>query len=179
MPNQEIAAKRYAEAVFDIAREQQAFDRWRADLQAVAGVFGDPEMLGLLENAKLAVAAKTDLLRRTLTGVSPVAFNFAQLLVRRRRENLAQQIADAFNTMLDEHRGIAHAEVTTAVAVSDEERRLIVERLSQLTGKNVDVQTHVDPRIIGGMIARVGDHLIDGSTRTRLHMLRQRLETGR
>src|SRR5947209_4301631 len=117
MPNQEIAAKRYAGAVFGLARSENALDRWRAELQTIAGVFSEPEMLGLLGNAKVPVSTKTEMLQRTLTGVSPMALNFAQLLVRRRRENLAQQVADAFGVMVDEHMGIAHADVTTAVQV--------------------------------------------------------------
>ncbi len=175
----EIAATRYAEAVFGIARDQQTLDQWRADLQTIGAVFSDPEVLGLLENATVPVAAKEDVLRRTLVGISPLALNYARLLVERRRFTLAPQIADDFRALADDYLGLAHAEVTTVVDVDDNEKRLIAERLSQITGKKVDVQIRVDPAILGGMIARVGDTLIDGSTRTRLQALRRRLEVAR
>jgi F-type H+-transporting ATPase subunit delta len=175
----EIAATRYAEAVFGIAREQRTIDRWQSDLQTVGAVFSNPEVLGLLENATVPAAAKEDVLQRTLAGVSPLALNFARLLVRRRRYSLAPQVADDFRALADEYLGIAHAEVTTVVDVDDNEKRLIAERLSQITGKKVDVQIRIDPSILGGMIARVGDTLIDGSTRTRLQALRRRLEVAR
>jgi F-type H+-transporting ATPase subunit delta len=175
----EIAARRYAEAVFQIARDQGTLDQWRADLQTIAGVFADPEVLGLLENANVPHEAKEDVLDRTLQEVSPLALNFARLLVQRRRVALAPQVADVFRELADAYLGIAHAEVTTAVDVDGNERRLIAQRLSQLTGKHVDVHTHSDPAILGGMVARIGDRLIDGSTRTRLQMLRRRLETAR
>ncbi len=175
----EIAATRYAEAVFGIAREQRTIDRWQSDLQTVGAVFSNPEVLGLLENATVPAAAKEDVLQRTLAGVSPLALNFARLLVQRRRYALAPQVADDFRALADEYLGIAHAEVTTVVDVDDNEKRLIAERLSQITGKKVDVQIRIDPSILGGMIARVGDTLIDGSTRTRLQALRRRLEVAR
>lgn len=175
----EIAARRYAEAVFQIARDSGSLDAWRLDLQTVAAVFADSEVLGLLENAAVPEAAKGEVLKRTLQGVSPLAMNYAQLLVQRRRVALAPQVADYFRTLADAYQGIAHAEVTTAVDVDDNERRLIAERLSQLTGKRVDVQTHTDPNILGGMVARIGDRLIDGSARTRLQLLRRRLESAR
>jgi F-type H+-transporting ATPase subunit delta len=78
--------------------------------------------------------------------------------------------------MLDDRRGIAHATVTTAVALSDEERRAVTGKLSSITGKQVDITSVVDESIIGGVVARIGDQLIDGSTRTRLLALKRRLE---
>jgi F-type H+-transporting ATPase subunit delta len=175
----EIAAKRYAEAVFQIARDSQSLSAWRADLQAIGGVLGEPEILALLESGKVPEPAKFDLLRRSLAGVSPLALNFAMLLVQRRRVALAPQVTDFYFEMADNYLGIAHAEVTTAVPVSAEEQQLIAEQLSRITGKKVDVQMRTDPSIIGGMIAKIGDRLIDGSTRSRLIALRSRLEVAR
>src|ERR1700722_11788730 len=95
----EIAAKRYAEAVFQIARDTQSLDRWRADLQSIAAVFGDPEVLGMLESGKVPQSAKDDMLIRTLAGVSAEALNYARLLVQRRRSALAPQVALYFDEM--------------------------------------------------------------------------------
>lgn len=179
MPERNIAAKRYAEAVFGIAREHDTFDQWLRDLQSVAGVFGDEQAFGLLGNARVPESAKTDLLRRTLAGVSPEAMNFARLLVQRGRVGLAPGVVTYFREMVDNFRNVAHADVTTAVPVSAEEKRFIEARLSELMHKTVTADTRVDPRIIGGVIARVGDRLIDGSTRTRLIALWHRLEAAR
>jgi F-type H+-transporting ATPase subunit delta len=172
----EIAAKRYAEAVFQIARDARTLDQWRSDLQAIAAVFGDAQMLGLLENARVPEQAKLGAVSRTLAGISPLAMNFARLLIERRRVTLAPRVADDFRTLMDAYLGLAHAVVTTAVEVDDNEKQLIAAQLSRLTGKQVDVQLRVDPAILGGMVARVGDRLIDGSARTRLRALRSRLE---
>jgi F-type H+-transporting ATPase subunit delta len=78
--------------------------------------------------------------------------------------------------MMDAHLNLAHAIVTTAVPLADDERSAIAARLSAMTGKQVDVTSVVDEAIIGGVVARIGDQLIDGSTRTRLLALKRRLE---
>ena len=81
----------------------------------------------------------------------------------------------AFQEKVDERLNIAHATVTTAVPLADDERAAVAAKLSSLTGKQVDVTSVVDESIIGGVIARVCDQLIDGSTRSRLVALKRRL----
>src|SRR5437764_15254678 len=102
----EIAGKRYAEAAFQVAREQGTIARWRTDLQAIAGVFAEPEVLGLLESPKVPESAKEGVLSRTLTGSSPQAMNLARLLIQRRRVALAPQVAEDFGAMADDYLGI-------------------------------------------------------------------------
>jgi F-type H+-transporting ATPase subunit delta len=179
VPAREIAAKRYAEAVFSLAREKGDLDRWALDLETIAGTFADPQLFALLENSRVPEATKNEMLTRSLGAIAPLALNFAKLLVQKQRAGLAADVADYFRQMVDEDRGIVHAEVTTAIAVSDDEQRLIRQRLSAMTNKDVRVQMRIDPAIIGGVVARIGDRLIDGSTRTRLIALRHRLESAR
>ena len=102
--------------------------------------------------------------------------NLVRVLNERNKLMLARGIQTAFQEMVDERLGIAHATVTTAVQLSDEERNAIAAKLSSMTGKRVDVTAVVDESIIAGVIARIGDQLIDGSTRTRLIALKRRLE---
>ena len=83
---------------------------------------------------------------------------------------------DEDQALYEEDRGIAHASVRTAVAMSDGEQEALVKRLSDMTGKSILIEAEVDPQIIGGMVVRIGDRLIDGSTRTRLITLRRRLQ---
>jgi F-type H+-transporting ATPase subunit delta len=179
VPAREIAAKRYAEAVFSLAREKGDLDRWAADLETIAGTFADPELFALLENSRVPEATKEGMLQRTLGAISPLALNFAKLLVQRRRVSLAPDVAAFFREMLDAERGIVHAEVTTAVPVDAAEQSFIQQRLAAMLHKDVRIEMRVDSSIIGGVVARVGDRLIDGSTRTRLIALRHRLETAR
>jgi F-type H+-transporting ATPase subunit delta len=107
--------------------------------------------------------------------VPPIARNLAKLLIQKSRSRGARAIANSFNALADEHAGIAKAEITTAVPISDAQRAGIETQLSRTLGKTVTATSAVDPSLIGGLIVRVGDQLIDGSVRTRLRLLRKEL----
>jgi F-type H+-transporting ATPase subunit delta len=170
------AARRYAEAVFELAQESGSLDQWKDDLDVLANVAGDGGALGVLENIKTPMEDRLGLLDRALTGMSPLAQNLARLLVSRRRFSLVPQIATIYGEMLDDQRGVVRAEAITAVPLSDDERDAIVDRLRAMTGaRDIRIESRVDPSIIGGLIVRVGDQLIDGSTRSRLVQLRRQL----
>jgi len=178
MPARSASARRYAEAVFSIADESNTLDAWSRDLRALTDLVGDREAGALLGSNRVPRAEKMRLLTAALEGsVSPLAMNLVRLLEDRGKLALAPQIQQAFLEMADDRRGLAHAVVTTAVALSDDERLAVEQRLSQVTGKRVDVTAVVDPAIMGGLVARIGDHLIDGSTRSRLLALKRRIRT--
>jgi F-type H+-transporting ATPase subunit delta len=172
----EAAAKRYAQAAFAVALEYEEVERWAEDLDALATLMGEPRAAAFLESDKVADVEKRALLEAALADVNPRAMNLAQLLVDKHRADLADQIRQEFHELLDEHRGIARATVTTAVPMSEDETRTAAARLSEITGKQVIVQQRVDPDILGGLIAKIGDTLIDGSVRSRLTALKRQLE---
>jgi len=119
--------------------------------------------------------AKEEFLRRIAGDPQEQVWNLVRLLSSKSRLELLPQIAVEFQAMLDDHRGIAYADVVTAVSMNDEEQRAMVARLSEITGKQVRLRTFEDPEILGGLIAKVGDRLIDGSTRSKLAALKRRL----
>jgi F-type H+-transporting ATPase subunit delta len=169
-------ARRYAEAVYAIAGDTGTYDQWRADLHSIATLVQIPDVAAFLRSTRPSDADKRTLIQRSLD-VAPLAMNLALLLLKRGRLHLAPQIARLYDAMLDRANGIEHARVVTAVPLGDEERQAIADRLRVLTGaREVQIETEVDPSIIGGMIARIGDRLIDGSTRTRLLQLKRTLE---
>ena len=171
------SARRYAEAVFDLAAEQDALDQWGNDLATIAGFVGEADVAKVLGSSRVPSSEKVRLLSAGLERslFSPQAWNLVRLLEQRGKLALAPEIQRAYQAMADERRGVAHATVTTAVSLSDDERRAITERLSQITGRQVDVTPVIDERIIGGLVARIGDQLIDGSTRSRLVALKRRI----
>jgi F-type H+-transporting ATPase subunit delta len=172
------SARRYAEAVFALAEESNTIDQWSGDLLTIANFADEPEVAGIINSNKVPRDQKMRLLDAGLKAyVNPLAMNLVGLLAQRGKVAIARQIQIAFQEMVDAKRGIAHAVVTTAVALADNERAEIATKLSTLTGKNVDVTTVVDPSIIGGIIARIGDKLVDASTRSRLQALKRSLET--
>jgi F-type H+-transporting ATPase subunit delta len=174
------SARRYAEAIFDLARERDALDAWARDLDAVAAFVSEADVARVLGAARVPREEKLRLLAAGLErDVSPLAMNLVRLLAQRDRLQLAPSIREEFAAMADEYRGIAHATVTTAVPLSEDEQRAVRERLSQITGKRIEVTSQVDESIIGGVVARIGDQLIDGSTRTKLVALKRRLSEAR
>ena len=177
MASRAISARRYAEAIFELASQSNTLDNWRADLRTITEFVSDGDVSRLLASSRVPRADKIKLLRAGLEkAVSPLAWNLVQLLEQRGKAPLAPAILDAFQGMVDDSRNVAHAVVTTAVPLADDEKAAIASRLSSITGKQVDVTSVVDEAIIGGMVARIGDQLIDGSTRSRLVALKRRLE---
>ncbi len=176
------SARRYAEAVFELAVEPgpagpaDTIDAWSRDLQTIADFASEADVARVLESGRVPASEKLRLVTAALEPhVSALAMNLVKLLAARNKLHVSRQIFEAFRERADDHRGIAHATVTTAVPLADGERQAIATRLSTLTGKRVDVTPVVDEAIIGGVVARIGDQLIDGSTRTKLIALKRRL----
>jgi len=174
----DIAAKRYAQAAFAVALEQGDPERWLGDLDALSELVAQPEAAAVLQSDRVPYAEKEILLKAALPDVAPAVLNLARLLVAKRRIRLAPQVREEFGNLLDAYRGRARATVTTAVPLSDGQKAEVAERLGQITGKTVSVEERVDPEIVGGLVARVGDTLIDGSTRSKLVALKKSLRGG-
>jgi F-type H+-transporting ATPase subunit delta len=172
----EVAAKRYAQAAFEIAAQSGDFAAWRSALGRIAAFMSETDPARLLENSRVAFETKHQLVNAALNDLPPLPLNLAHLLVNKGRTSLAPQIGEQFNSLVEERQGIARALVTTAVPLSDVERGSLATRLQQSTGGQVQIQTRVEPAIIGGLIVQIGDKLFDGSTRARLAALKESLE---
>ena len=168
-------ARRYAQAVFEIARQSQTYDLWERDLATLNAVVADPVTSGFLKSPKVGESEKRALLDKALEDGQPEARRLAALLLERRRIDSVPGIFEEYGSLVLEEKGIVIANVTTAVPLDSEGEQLIQQRLSQLVGKDVQLQTHVDPAIIGGLVARIGDNLIDGSVANQLRRLHERL----
>jgi F-type H+-transporting ATPase subunit delta len=171
-------ARRYAQAVFDIARERNELDRWQSDLEKIATLADDAELIALLENPKVRFEDKAKILAKGLGDINPLALNLVYLLVTRGRFGMVADIADEYQRLLYSYRGMEQAEVTTAVELDADERRKLEERLEAVVGKKVVLKSSVDPSVLGGIVARIGGKLLDGSTRSRLMALKKALASG-
>jgi F-type H+-transporting ATPase subunit delta len=168
-------ARRYAQAVFDIAREKKELDRWQSDLNKVAGLGADAAVMELLENPRIPFEAKAKLLSENLGDIDPLVLNLVYLLMTRGRLGMLGDIAYEYQVLLDGYHGIERAEVTTAIALDDEDEKKLAEQLAAVVGKKVVVETKVDKGLIGGVVARVGGKLLDGSTISKLTAMRKAL----
>jgi F-type H+-transporting ATPase subunit delta len=168
-------ARRYAQAVFEIARDSRTFDAWESELSILNAVMSDPVTRGYLESPKQSEEDKRALLDKALENAQPEAKRLTSLLLERRRLSAVPDIYEQYQTLLLAEKGIVIADVTTAVPLDAAGEKMIQQQLSELVGKEVEIRTQVDPAIIGGMVARIGDNLIDGSVSSQLRRLHERL----
>jgi F-type H+-transporting ATPase subunit delta len=178
MARPSTAARRYAEAAFEIALRDGTVETWRRELDAAAGILGDPTVLRALENP--AISLET---RRTLTAplegaVSRQVFNLILLMVRRGRIEALPRVAADFRRLDDLRNHVTTAIATSATPLKPAEVSALTSRLEQMTGGRVELDLQVDPSLLGGLSVRVGDRLIDGSVRGRLDRLRNQLVSG-
>jgi F-type H+-transporting ATPase subunit delta len=172
-------SRRYAEAAFGLAVEEKTVDEWLKDLRLIAEYFSDHRLVFLLGEPNIQFTRKELVVKDLLSGkVQPQALNLALLLVERRLVELAPRVRDEFERKYNEYHNQTPARLTTAMPIDDETRSRVQAELQRLTGKRILLDEQVDPSILGGAIARVGDTLIDGSVRRRLQLLRQQMARG-
>ena len=168
-------AKRYAQAVFQIAQQSGEYDKWLSDLETLGSLKKDNIYYKALEDPALTYEGKARLLRELFSGISPMAVNLVSLLIERRILGILPGIRQEFQGLLDAYRGIERATVSTAIPLDDDERRQLEDRLENVTGKKVAVTTTVNPALIGGIVVRFGGKLLDGSTRSKLEALKREI----
>ena len=155
-----VYANRYAQAVFRMALEANELNVWQSDLR------------------KMASMARDEALFATLGEISPGAMLLVCMLAAKGRLGLIEDISDQYQELLDGHRGVEGAEiaeVTTAIPLDDEYKLKLAQRITDLVGRPVVLRASVDAGVVGGIIIRVGDKLIDGSIRSRLTALKREL----
>jgi len=173
------AARRYAEAAFQIATRDGRVEQWQDRLDALAGLLADERVDRLVGNPALPQEERERVLREALAWpADEPAFNLVRLLVRRGRTRLAPAIAREYRRLVQRSSGIVPARVTSATALSEAEEAAIRDRLEAMTGGHIDLAVELDPSLIGGVAVRIGDRMIDASVRGRLERLRERLVTG-
>ena len=169
-------ARRYAEAMFDLARKYDTLDPTGKDLQEIAQVFANRKISYLLREPKIPARRKEDALRAALKGrVKDMSLNLALLLVQRELVEYMVNISAAYDQLMLDYRNEAIADVTTATEVNPVQRLEIERALAERTGKTIIMKPHVDPSILVGVISVVLYFIIVGSVRYRLNLLEQQL----
>ena len=179
MARRSSAARRYAEAAFEVAMRDGSLEPWRAELDLAAAIIGDERTLKVLANPAISGDRRATALGELLEGrVSQPVQNLIQFMLRRRRIEDVPRVAAEFRRLDDDRQGITHATATSAAPLTPDETRALTERLEQSTGGRIALDTEVDPSLLGGLVVRVGDLLMDGSVRGRLERLRNQLISG-
>lgn len=173
------AARRYAEAAFQLAQRDDALDRWAADLQVAADLAALPEVERTLDNPAIPLAERRAGLDRALEGrVQEPVRKLAGLLLERSRISLLPRVAAEYRRLLNSHRGVVTAVVTSAAPLTEDEAAAVRARVEQMAGAKAELEVRVDPDLIGGLTVQVGDRFLDASVRGRLERLRSELLAG-
>jgi F-type H+-transporting ATPase subunit delta len=169
-------ARRYAGAIFDLAIKQNTLDRTLEDVKGIAQLFAMRKLSYLLREPNIPAKRKEAAIRQSLADkVLPTSLNLALLVIQRELVEAMPNIATELEQRVLDYRNQAVAEVTTATPLDTSQQALVKQALEKQTGKTIIMHTRIDPSIMGGVVARVGDQVIDGSVRNRLIALQQEL----
>jgi F-type H+-transporting ATPase subunit delta len=169
------AAKRYARAVFEMARQDGDVEEWARRLAAIRELFGDTKVAAVLANPTIATEQREALITEPPRILDDEATNLARLLIESGRIHEAAAIEEEFQRLADDAAGRVRATVTTAIELGRDDRDRVARELSRRLDKEVRLSVVVDPRIIGGLKLQYGDRVVDASVATRLQQLRRRL----
>lgn len=177
MKNRKLA-RRYGEALGELAYEQNLLDQVEEELSLVRETLAaEPRLMRFLENQKITVAEKDRVVQEIFgKRLSRITLNFLRLVVSKGREAHLLDMIDAYVEYANDKRGIIEVEVTTAAPLTEGQAELLMRKLSEVTGRKVRLMTKEDEALLGGVIARIGDMVMDGSVRTRLELLGESLK---
>lgn len=171
-------ARRYAKALIGLAADGKIVDKVGADMRALGAAYkAAPELSSVLGNASFKRAQRKAVLDAVLTriGAQPLTRTFTYLLLDKERLAVLPEIARELDVMIEARAGRVQAEVTSAVALTPAQLTQLTATLEKLSGKKVVVDKKQDPALLGGVVAKVGDVVYDGSLRTQLRALRDQL----
>jgi len=170
-------ARNYAEALFELGERHQAHEEYLHAATLLTEVLeGNPRVRQFLEMPKIETRAKQHALRQALEGRVPGLFiNFLLVVLAKRRQRLLPEISREYTALLDDKLGRIHVQVTLAHRPDAASADRVAAELSRILGRTAIPHVRVDPGIIGGIIVRSGDWIMDGSIRRRLSSLRGRL----
>ena len=176
-------AGRYATALFDLAREEQAIDAVRADIERFdALVAGNADLMRLVRSPVFGAEEQARALSAVLAkaGVGGLAAKFLQVVTSNRRLFAVRDMVKAFRALVARHKGEVSAEVTVAEPLGEKHLTALRSALKRASGgKDVDLNVKVDPQIIGGLVVKLGSRMVDTSLRMRLNSIKKAMKEAR
>ncbi|MDS1030334.1 ATP synthase F1 subunit delta [Bacillota bacterium LX-D] len=170
-------ARRYAEALFELAVEKGQLDQVKADL---AGVYdslkASADLKRILDDQLLDAAQKQDIFREIFSShLQDLTLNFIMTVFENRRERYLGGVLEEFFKLVNASRDVLEAEIRTAVEIPEKDAKVLIQKISEITKKKINPKYKVDAEIIGGAIVKIGDKVIDGSVATQLAKLKESL----
>jgi F-type H+-transporting ATPase subunit delta len=172
-----IVAKRYAKALFEVAKEQALISQVEEELKSVASAIkGNADLQKFLNHPSIDPSVKKDLLKQVFEGkVSEPVWNTLRVLIDKGREGIVSALVNDYVLIANEAQGLANATVYSAFALNENQVAEIASHFKKITGKTLRIETAVDPKLLGGIQVRIGDRLYDGSISGKLDRLAKSL----
>ena len=170
----EEIAQVYARSLFQVAKEQEKLDPIKEQVGQFADALAEDQNLQVFFfSPYFSTTEKKDGLAKALTGADPVLVNFLDLLIENHRMPVIFRVRRAYDALWDEENRLLPVSVTSAVELDSKTVGEIGDRIAEQTGQKVELSAHVDPDILGGLVVRVGNQVLDASVRNRLEQLRR------
>lgn len=172
-----LVAKVYSDALFEVAIEENKVDLLFEELTLITDLFKEyPEFFELFKTPKISIEDKKKSIEEAFGGkISTEMLNFLKIILDKRRSSAIHSIKNEFDIRVLAHKGIEKATVESAVALDDTQLKTLESELSEKTGKVIQLKNNINPDIIGGLLLRVGDKVVDGSIRKRLNDMKDDL----
>ena len=170
----DVAGRRYALALGEIASENDSFDQWANLLNNISLIYQDSKSEALFTSNELSDKDFVSVLKDAFTNLDDLSINFLRLLKKKNRLNLLPSIASYFQEIVDDNAGIVRGEVTAAVSI-EKDLSDMESSLSKKLNKKVILSSTIDENIIGGIKIRIGDRLFDGTVKSKLNKLKEDL----
>lgn len=175
-----IVAKRYANALYQVANEKGFVDQVGADLQLISETLTKtPEFVTLLQSPKVSLEQKKELITSAFAQVQSITKNFLYVIVDGHREEILADVSKEFTKLADDAKGLVEVVVTSAAPLDDAERANVTATFTKILGKQIRIQEKVDTNLLGGMVVQVGDRLYDGSVKNKLERFQLALKETR
>ncbi|RSK54245.1 F0F1 ATP synthase subunit delta [Bacillus canaveralius] len=170
-------AKRYALALFQLAKEQQLLDQMEQELRVVKEVFSNNQDLNsVLKSPKLPVEKKKEIIKEIFSTANTYVLNTLMILIDRHREDHVADVANYFIGLANDERGVAEAKVYSVRPLTEEEREAISSSFAEKVGKkSLQIENIVDSNLLGGIKLRIGNRIFDGSLKGKLERLERQL----
>ena len=168
-------AKRYAEAAFQIAESSGDLKEWSSQLSDLSQLIGDESVYTFLSSAKVPLQDKLSVLNKTMKDFNPLISNLVSILAIRNSIGLIESITEEFTKLVDTSSGVARAQVYTAVDLNKEQQTSIEHSISKGLNTELQVSYHKDTELLGGLVVRVNDLVIDGSIQEKLVGLKRQI----
>lgn len=172
-----LVGKRYAEALYEVAAELNKLEDFKEEIKAVADVFkSNPELETIFTHPRVTKSEKKDMIKELFEGkISKEIVNLCYIIIDKGRERYLSDISDSYRDLSNDKLGIVEADAYTAVPMTQDETDKLQEKLSSFFKKKVDLRTHIDENLLGGVLVKVGDKVIDGSIKGKLNEMQKEL----